>query len=780
MAIPLEFCEVFRILIGMRRLCATISVVLISMSLLAQEITKTYDKLWGGSLFDTFRSCAVDSTGNVYVMGLTNLTASNRATRVIKYGPTGSVVWSKDMPVPSQGNTFMSLKLIGTTLVVANDLSGDAAFYARLNPSNGNIVWQHIVAGSLETAPAISVDAVAAASSSLQNDIVLTCLELANGNQRWSVPLGKGENSSITRALPSGDFVATTFDSVTLETVVRKLSKANGNTLWERRFAGIFGGSMDMLSPSGNVVVGLGANTRVETLNGSNGDTLRVDPLPAGATQVFASLGDSYYAQTDDFSTRVQLRDHAGYLLGATATQESYDFLSAVDPSGKLVLADERNNVATGKFDLRVGRELGNFGEFFPLNDNPQLNNSVSQFGVGTGGTFIAACGQTKVSDTDTQARVTLFNQAFNVNSDVFAYRKGQVLNVGAPGFLANDAAWQGGSVTIAQPANGVVVLNADKSFRYTPNVGFFGADSFNYAVRVGIKIKTATVFLVPMTVTDLVIDPLSVTGGTSMTGTVVMSQPNPFPTLVVQLTENITGLAVTSSVAIPQGKSQATFNIISVPVATDQTGLISAKLDGVTVSKSFTVKRAVPDTLTINPSALVGGLSFSGRVGMTGKAPSVGYTVNITHSGTEISTPVSINVPAGTDFVIFAGTTGVRSTSVTHLITAASGGVSKTANLTINPGGLFAFTITPTIVKGGLSANGKIQTAGLAPAGGTVVTMTKDGGNVSVPGTVTVPEGAQFKNFTMTTSGVTSTVTRTITATFGSVVKTATLTITP
>ncbi|MCH8960685.1 MAG: cadherin-like domain-containing protein [Bacteroidetes bacterium] len=57
-------------------------------------------------------------------------------------------------------------------------------------------------------------------------------------------------------------------------------------------------------------------------------------------------------------------------------------------------------------------------------------------------------------------------------------------LTVEAPGVLANDSDADGDSliaVLVAGPSNGMLTLNRDGSFTYTPNAGFTGADSFTY-----------------------------------------------------------------------------------------------------------------------------------------------------------------------------------------------------------------------------------------------------------------------------------------------------------
>jgi VCBS repeat-containing protein len=64
-----------------------------------------------------------------------------------------------------------------------------------------------------------------------------------------------------------------------------------------------------------------------------------------------------------------------------------------------------------------------------------------------------------------------------------------ETLTVPAPGLLGNDTDPDGDPLTAAveiNPANGSVALNADGSFTYTPDTGFFGTDTFTYQIVDG------------------------------------------------------------------------------------------------------------------------------------------------------------------------------------------------------------------------------------------------------------------------------------------------------
>jgi hypothetical protein len=85
---------------------------------------------------------------------------------------------------------------------------------------------------------------------------------------------------------------------------------------------------------------------------------------------------------------------------------------------------------------------------------------------------------------------ITLTVVSREVLDDSYTVVENGVLNVAAPGVLANDLVFissgAGLPVVSTPPAYGNVVLGADGAFAYAPNAGFVGADSFEYVVFNG------------------------------------------------------------------------------------------------------------------------------------------------------------------------------------------------------------------------------------------------------------------------------------------------------
>ena len=103
----------------------------------------------------------------------------------------------------------------------------------------------------------------------------------------------------------------------------------------------------------------------------------------------------------------------------------------------------------------------------------------------------------------------------------------------------------------------------------------------------------------------------------------------------------------------------------------------------------------------------------------------------------------------------------------------------TKMADLALTIGGLKYVSMSPTSIKGGLNVTGTVVMTGNVPSN-QVVNLLDDGPELTVPASATVVTGQLNKSFNITTAAVTATVQRTVTAQWGSVVTTATLTITP
>ncbi|HEX8492145.1 MAG TPA: hypothetical protein VF658_04835 [Pyrinomonadaceae bacterium] len=115
-------------------------------------------------------------------------------------------------------------------------------------------------------------------------------------------------------------------------------------------------------------------------------------------------------------------------------------------------------------------------------------------------------------------------------------------------------------------------------------------------------------------------------------------------------------------------------------------------------VVRVFEIKRGAPppppppgpatlSTLALSPTSVVGGNSSQGTVTLTTAAPSGGAVVTLLSNNTAVATvPASITIAAGSTTTAFTVTTRSVTSSTSVTISAAYGGVTRTATLTLTP----------------------------------------------------------------------------------------------
>src|SRR5262245_18499846 len=124
--------------------------------------------------------------------------------------------------------------------------------------------------------------------------------------------------------------------------------------------------------------------------------------------------------------------------------------------------------------------------------------------------------------------------------------------------------------------------------------------------------------------------------------------------------------------------------------------------------------------SLGVNPSLIQGGQPATGTVSLTAPAPAGGVTVTLSSSNTAVATvPASVTVAAGATSASFTIATSSVTASVSVTVTASSGGVTRSAALTVNPAG------------GACAAGRSLVTLSVTGLAGTV-TSSPSGLNVS------------------------------------------------
>ena len=189
----------------------------------------------------------------------------------------------------------------------------------------------------------------------------------------------------------------------------------------------------------------------------------------------------------------------------------------------------------------------------------------------------------------------------------------------------------------------------------------------------------------------SVALNPASVVGGNSSTGTVTLSGPALAGGAQVALSSsNTTAARVPASVAVATGAASATFTISTSAVAASTAVTISATYGGVSRTALLTVQLVPPPaptltSLTLNPTSVVGGLQSSkGTVTLSAPAPAGGAQVTLSSSNGAASVPSGVFIPAGAGSASFTVNTSAVLTSTSATISARYNGTTRTATLEV------------------------------------------------------------------------------------------------
>ncbi len=282
------------------------------------------------------------------------------------------------------------------------------------------------------------------------------------------------------------------------------------------------------------------------------------------------------------------------------------------------------------------------------------------------------------------------------------------------------------------------------------------------------------------LAVSNVALNPSTVAGGATSTGTVTLTGPAPAGGSVVTLASNNAVATVPSSVTVAQGATSATFTVTTAAVASVVSPVITATLGASSKSATLTVNPPVLSTLVASAANVIGGKQVRLTANLGSVAPTGGTTVALTSTNAAaLPVPTTINIPAGATTGDTLITTGVVAVDTSVTATATLGSVSKTAVVVVKAASLTSIVPAKTVLTGGSSVSVRVQLDGEAPTGGTTVTLSSaNSAIVSLPLQATVPAGATSVNVDAVTTAVASDTDVAITATLGTVSKSVTLTV--
>jgi len=268
-------------------------------------------------------------------------------------------------------------------------------------------------------------------------------------------------------------------------------------------------------------------------------------------------------------------------------------------------------------------------------------------------------------------------------------------------------------------------------------------------------------------------------TGTKTITGTITLPIAPGDGGADVTIATNSVGTSAPGTVHVNKDAHTATFTIYGEPVNADKVVFISATYQGNTTWAAVTVtpRTDVLSAVEVSPSSVVGGstATVTGRVKL-GAAATEDITVPLTSDDPLVTVPTSVQVPLGATEATFPVAHSATSTAKTVTITGVFGNTFS-ATLGLTSGSITGLTLSSNSVPGGTSVTGRVC-VNTAFSSNVTVSLSSNNGAASVPGTVVIPAGSTYADFTIATTPQASNALATITATYGASTFTSDLTV--
>jgi uncharacterized protein (TIGR03437 family) len=280
--------------------------------------------------------------------------------------------------------------------------------------------------------------------------------------------------------------------------------------------------------------------------------------------------------------------------------------------------------------------------------------------------------------------------------------------------------------------------------------------------------------------VAGLSFSPSYVNGGDSATLTISLNGVARSTGFPVSLRSNNPAAQVPYLVTIPTGQASLQVAIPTSPVSTVETATITAQ--GETAALEIDPANALAvSTLSVTPTSVLGGLSVSATVTLSGTAPAGGVKILISSDNTAAQPPATVTVPFTASSATFPIPTSTVTASQACNITATLGRSSQIAQFTAIPALQLVLASNSVVGGNGDTVTGTVIIADSASLVGATINLQSSNSAATVPnGGVVIPSGQTSAPFTITTAAVTAARTVTITAKYVGLTQTATLTVNP
>lgn len=262
------------------------------------------------------------------------------------------------------------------------------------------------------------------------------------------------------------------------------------------------------------------------------------------------------------------------------------------------------------------------------------------------------------------------------------------------------------------------------------------------------------TIDPLPGALSGVSVNPNSIVGGQSATGTVSLTAPAATGGAAVSLSSSNTAVAsVPSSVTVPQGFVSATFPVTTSTMLSPASALLTASYSGVNATFGVTVNPATPalSGIAVSPGTVTSaGQSGMGTVTLTAPAGKGGVSVSLSSSSTSVVwVPLTVTIQPGAVSAQFTVTAGPVSAPTPVTLTASYAGVAASFVVTVNPPPAATAPATASFQGMDTTTQGNWQSAYNYP------NVTIIGGGAVNASTTPIPSGQDLYVWTTSTTAV-------------------------
>lgn len=288
--------------------------------------------------------------------------------------------------------------------------------------------------------------------------------------------------------------------------------------------------------------------------------------------------------------------------------------------------------------------------------------------------------------------------------SDIFKIVPNTV-NTFAPGSLqANDTFGRDSStVLVTSPTHGVLSLNADGGFDYTPEHNYLGRDSFTYRLTRADRVSDPTTVVLKIGVPEsLTLTPTLVRTGSGGTGNVKLNFVAFQPTVVALKVTKPNLVTLPTTVTVPTGQSSATFafNTLATDLTVNTT--VSATLSEVSATAGLTVGGTYPTAIEL-PPYVVRDKTAIGTVHLWKATPAAGLDCTLVSSDPASAVVNSkFHVPGGVDSFNIAVAAQHVLTARDVTVTVTLNAISLTKTINVRPPALKSISLPSNSARSG------------------------------------------------------------------------------